>query len=287
MTRIHPYHSPGHRVRWFGALLMTSAALLTGSGIAVAETTGAGPGGQLDASTAFDHDHVAWTLILSRFVRGGQVDYAGIQRKGQPDLAEYLSSLGAVRLVDYGSWTRAQKLAFWINAYNAATVRVVLDHYPVTSIRKIGSTPNAAFRLPVISVPAVGEKELSLNDIEHEILRKQFQEPRIHFALVCAAKSCPELRGEAYRASDLETQLDEAARGFARDGTKNRYDAGSRVLSLSSIFKWYREDFEKASGSLPGFFARFANPATANALKTDDVKVKFLDYDWSLNGRTP
>ncbi len=128
---------------------------------------------------------------------------------------------------------------------------------------------------------------MSLNEIENKILRAEFHEPRIHFAIVCASKSCPKLQSEAYRASDLDAQLERAAREFARDPAKNRYDASSQELQLSSIFKWFREDFETASGSLPAFFVRFTEPALAKTLGDGKVKVEFLEYDWTLNGRTP
>jgi hypothetical protein len=236
---------------------------------------------------SFDHEHAAWTSILSRFVKDGDVDYAGLKAGAQADLGRYLSSLGSVSRADYQGWNREQKLAFWINAYNAATVNLILDNYPISSIRKIGLLPGAAFRLPVLTVPAYRESELSLNDIENKILRAEFHEPRIHFAIVCASKSCPKLQSEAYRAAVLDVQLEKAAREFARDPSKNRYEASSQVLQLSSIFKWFHEDFDAAAGSLPAYFARVAEPATANALENAKVKVEFLDYDWTLNGRTP
>lgn len=239
------------------------------------------------AVDSFDHEHSAWTAILARFVRDGRVDYAGIKAGALPDLGRYLSSLGAVRAADYPTWTRDQQLAFWVNAYNAATVKLILDNYPITSIRSIGLLPGAAFRTAVLKVPAYGKAELSLNDIEHGILRAEFREPRIHFAIVCAAESCPKLRSDAYRADTLDAQLEDAARTFARDPTKNRFDSASRVLRLSSIFKWFRGDFETASVSLPAFFSRYADPATAQALVGGEVTVEFLDYDWTLNGRNP
>jgi len=267
-----------------------AAGVAIGVGRVQADPAGDAPeaaGDRTDACLAFDHDHAAWTSLLLRFVRDGQVDYAGLKRSGERDLAEYLQSLGAVCSRHYEQWSREEKLAFWINTYNAATVRLILDNYPIDSIRRIGFLPGAAFRLSFVSVPAVRSSALSLNDIEHEILRKQFDEPRIHFAIVCASKSCPRLRSEAYRARDLDRQLEEAARGFARDITKNRFDAGSHVLYLSSIFQWFHEDFEKAAGSLPAFFARFADPTTATEIRSGHIEVEFLDYDWSLNGRTP
>jgi len=214
------------------------------------------------------------------------VDYAGLERSGRPALNAYLRSLESVCPSDYDTWTHDQKLALWINAYNAYTVKLILDHYPLTSIRSIGLLPGAAFRETFIPLETLRGSALSLEDIEHEILRKEFREPRIHFAIVCASKSCPTLRSEAYRATTLDAQLTEAARGFVSDSSKNRYDAASRTLRLSPIFDWFEEDFERSSQTLPAFVARYAEPATAAALTSGgDVRVEFLDYDWSLNGR--
>src|SRR5437763_1966360 len=120
---------------------------------------------------------------------------------------------------------------------------------------------------------------------EHEHLRKDFGEPRVHFAIVCASVTCPPLRSEAYRAADLDRQLDDQARRFLADPSRNRFDRRSRTLHLSSIFKWFREDFEKAAGSLPAFVARYVDPATAAAVEEPSVRIEFVDYDWSLNGR--
>jgi hypothetical protein len=277
----HP-KNPVPRRRHGGSRFLMTIAIVSQGAIAVSALRA-----EDRAVSTFDHRHSGWTAILSRFVQDGQVDYAGIKSGALPELGRYLSDLGSVRRADYEAWTREQMLAFWINAYNAATVKLILDHYPLTSIRSIGLLPGAAFRTAVLKVPAYRESELSLNDIEHEILRARFHEPRIHFAIVCASESCPKLRSEAYRAETLDAQLEEAARGFARDPSKNRYDAASRVLKLSSIFKWFREDFEAEPGSLPAFFGRYADPATAKAVASGGVTVEFLDYDWTLNGRNP
>src|SRR4029434_9265868 len=133
-----------------------------------------------------------------------------------------------------------QRIAFWINAYNAFTLRLILDHYPIASIRRIGWLPGAAFRERFIPMQGLKGETISLDDIENGTLRSAFREPRIHFALVCAARSCPPLRREAYRGADLDRQLDDQARIFLRDATKNRVDAATRTLYLSSIFKWFR-----------------------------------------------
>lgn len=238
-----------------------------------------------DSCALFDHEHTGWTAVLGRYVRGGFVDYAGLRKRGAADLRAYLSSLGSVCGDHYDTWTRAQKLAFWINAYNAYTVKLIVDHYPLKSIRSIGILPGAAFRDDFIALPKLGRAKLSLNDIEHGILRAELREPRIHFAIVCASKGCPALRSEAYRASALEAQLDDAARGFVGDPRKNRYDAASRTLRLSAIFDWFHEDFERAAGSVPALVARYANANIAAAIRAGGVRVEFLDYDWSLNGR--
>jgi hypothetical protein len=238
-----------------------------------------------DSCGAFDHHHSKWTNVLREFVHDGMVDYAGLKKRGQSELDAYLASLQAVCPGEYGRWTREQKLAFWINAYNAFTVRLVLDHYPLRSIRSIGLLPMAAFRDAFIPLESLRGAKLSLNDIEHQILRKEFDEPRIHFAIVCASRSCPPLKSEAYRGADLDRQLEHAARGFIQNRAMNRFDAETRTLHLSSIFKWFREDFEKSAGSVPAFVARYADAGTASAIRAGGVKIEFLDYDWSLNGR--
>jgi hypothetical protein len=217
-------------------------------------------------------------------VHAGHVDYSGIAQGGEAELAAYLGALESARRADYEPWTREQKLAFWINAYNAHMIRLVLDHYPLKSVQDIGVLPGAAFRKRFIAMPGLRPGKLSLDDIEHRILRQELSEPRIHGAIVCASAGCPALRSEAYRAADLDRQLDEAMRAYIGDGTRNRFDAASNTFHLSSIFKWFREDFERAAGSLPAFVARYAEEPLATALRTGDVRIDFLDYDWSLNG---
>lgn len=230
-------------------------------------------------------EHAAWAELLGRYVSGGLVDYRALKRDGLPALEAYLQGLESVERAELESWPRADQLAFWIDAYNAYTVKLVLEHHPVRSIRSIGLFAGAAFRRRFIPLERAAGARLSLDDIEHHILRERFEDPRVHFALVCASRGCPVLRADAYRGPELEAQLDDAARTFLRDPTRNRYDPAARTLFLSSIFKWFRRDFEAAAGSLPAFVARYADPATARALRGPDVKVAFLDYDWSLNER--
>lgn len=242
---------------------------------------------EVHPAVSFDHDHSSFTAILRRYVRGGRVDYAAWKGAGESDLHFYLAALESVRHDDYERWTREQKLAFWINAYNGNTIRLILDNFPVRSIRSIGHLPLAAFREHFIWMPEFQKDRMSLDQIEHEILRKQFGEPRVHFAIVCASNGCPALRPEAYRAAALDKQLEEAARQFVRDPKKNDFDAGSRTLYLASIFKWYRRDFEQSAGTLTEFVARYAEEPAAVSIRTGSVRVVFLPYDWSLNGTSP
>ncbi len=234
------------------------------------------------ACTSIDQTHAQWSAILGRWVTDGRVHYAGLQREGQPALAAYLAALSGACGPDYERWTRAERIAFWINAYNAFTVRLVLDHYPIASIRKIGWLPGAAFRERFIPMEGLKGGTISLDDIENGTLRSTFREPRIHFALVCASASCPPLRSEAYRDADLDRQLDAQARAFLHDPTKNRIDPATKTLYLSSIFKWFRGDFEAAAGSLPAYVAQYLDFGTTHVA---DYDVEFLDYDWSLNDR--
>ncbi len=228
------------------------------------------------------HDHAAWTAILGRWVEDGRVDYAGLKQDGPSQLEGYLAMLSNACAADYQRWTGPEKVAFWINAYNAFTVRLILDHYPIASIRQIGWLPAAAFRQKFIPMNGLKGETISLDDIEHRTLRSAFREPRIHFALVCAARSCPALRPEAYRGADLDQQLDEQGKAFLRDATKNRFDAKTRTLHLSSIFNWFRGDFEEASGSLPAF----VKPYLGEPEVGPEARIEFLDYDWRLNDRT-
>jgi hypothetical protein len=233
------------------------------------------------ACTDVDHAHTAWTAVLREHVRDGRVDYAALARDDRP-LNAYLAALSGTCATDYERWTRAQRIAFWLNAYNAFTVRLIVNHYPIASIRRIGWLPGAAFRERFIPMPGLKGGTISLDDIEHGTLRSAFREPRIHFALVCAARSCPALRGEAYRAADLDRQLEDQGRVFLHDPTKNRVDVAAKMLYLSSIFDWFRDDFVAAAGSVPAFVMPYLDDV---GIPVTGFALQFLDYDWSLNDR--
>ncbi len=230
----------------------------------------------------FDHQHGAWTQLLRSYDHDGRVDYAAWKTGGRAALDAYLSSLEAVTGESYASWTREQRLAYWINAYNAYMVKLVLDHYPLGSVREIGLLPFAAFKDHFIPLEKLRGEKLSLDDVENRILRKEIGEQLIHFGIVCASRSCPVLRNEAYRASEVMAQLEAAARSFLASD-RNRFDPEHHKAELSSIFKWFHEDFER-TGTLLQFVARYAPPAVASHLAEPGWTIEYLDYDWSLNG---
>ena len=263
--RIQPL---GQNVVALSALLLALFVPSTGFPLSAETTSCAG----------IEREHSAWSSLLRRYVHDGLVDYEGWKRQGVGELNNYLATLSSVCTADERAANRDERLAFWINAYNAFTVKLILDHYPVRSIRSIGWLP---FKKKFIPMPGLRKEDLSLDDIENDILRKELGEPRIHFAIVCASRSCPKL--QAFRADGLASQLDQAGRDFIQDSSKNRYDAAKRTFYASSIFKWFRADFERAKGSLAAFIGQYAQPEVAAALKQGDVRIEFLDYDWSLN----
>jgi len=245
------------------------------------------------AGPVFDHEHTALDTLLVAFVVDGAVDYAGLQNH-RTELQTYLATLNEQDEKRFHQeFTRDQQLAFLINAYNAFTLELILEHYPVASIQDIpGNWTEPRCRL-------FGRK-LSLNDLENKIIRPRYGEPRIHFALVCAARSCPPLRSEAYLAGRLAEQLASAARDFARDRSANRLDMESATLYVSKLFEWYPQDFAATWGQteLPpgsvdsadhrgvvGFFSAHLTEDQATYLLHNSVTLQFLEFDWDLNAR--
>jgi len=197
----------------------------------------------------FDQSHAPFDSVLKSYVKDARVNYSALKAHPQ-ELDRFLDQVAAVSETGFKRWTEKQQIAFLINAYNAYTLRLILDHYPVKSIKDIGTLFKGPWDQPVVHLFG---RTLTLNTVEHKMLRKDYSEPRIHFALVCAAKGCPPLRGEAYVADRLDEQLDDQARQFLADSQKNRVDASRRTVYISPIFKWYGEDFEKKSGGVLRF----------------------------------
>lgn len=244
------------------------------------------------ATADFDHSHALFHQDLQAYVKDGSVDYRSWSDNDQR-LNQYLQALKSAQPDD---WSREQKLAFWINTYNAWTIRQILDFYPFTeekrttrrfavnSIRQIKGVWKA-FRFDA------GGRRLTLDEVEHKILRAELNEPRIHFGVVCASIGCPALSNEVFRPDTLDAHLDRMARGFVNDPGKNRVDHEKRTIYLSKIFEWFGEDFEtyaKNGRSGPvSFAAQHLSAKDQDAVMHGRKKyrVDYLAYDWSLNGQ--
>ena len=232
------------------------------------------------ADEPFDQTHARYARVLAAVVKDARVDYAKL--KADPtELDAYLKAVASVPGAEFARWSEADRLALLINLYNAQTLRLIVNHYPLKSIRSIGLLPGAAWRESTVRF---GGRIMTLGDLEHGMIRVEYREPRIHFALVCAAIGCPPLRSEPYVGARLGKQLDDQLRGFLAAPEKNRYDAAKNTLHLSPIFKWYATDFTEPAGSLALYVKPFLPEAQRSAF-TDPagVKVRFTEYNWALN----
>ncbi len=220
-------------------------------------------------------DHKLWDDLLRKHVSDrGVVQYQGFIADSLV-LNRYLRALE--QQPPQPSWTREAVLAYWINAYNAYTVQLVIRHYPLKSIKDIaGKIPfvNTSWDIKFIHI---GGEKLDLNNIEHGKIRKKFDDPRVHMALVCASRSCPILLNEAYTADKLESQLEKQSRAFLADTFRNKISKNQAQLSM--IFKWYAGDFNTVGG-----VRAFVNKYGPTRLE-DGAKITHLDYDWGLNDR--
>lgn len=221
--------------------------------------------------------HSAFSQLLEKHVdKTGRVNYETFLSNAE-DLDSYIFSLSLIPPEE--NWTKNEKLAYWINAYNALTIQIILKHYPIQSMHDIrvdiDKKNDALGMLWDIKCFDLGEKKLSLNEIEHSIMRKKFTDPRIHFAMVSGAVSSPKLRKEAYEGLTLNNQLKEQTTRFINNNSKNRL--AQNKLELSQIFDWYKNDFT-ADGTIVDFIKKYTsieiNPS---------VNPTYLNYDWKLN----
>lgn len=241
-----------------------------------------------------EFNHTAWDQLLRQHVvaindgNSTAVDYAAFQLD-KTTLESYLNQLAEVKPKQFDAWPKPDQLAFLINAYNAWTVELILTEYPeVESIKDLGSFFKSPWKKKFISL--LGETR-SLDDIEHNLIRGsgRYNEPRIHFAVNCASIGCPALRTEAYRGNRLEEQLEAATVAFLSDHSRNRIEGGT--AQLSSIFKWYREDFEndwRDAKNLPEFLLLYKEALAVSQIEVEKLSrnsmdIEFLDYDWNLN----
>ncbi len=221
-------------------------------------------------------DNRSYADLLKKYVSSGRVDYHGF-KSAEAVLDRYLKMLGHI---NPKALSRKDQFAFYINAYNAYTLKLILTEYPgIESIRDIGGLFGSPWKKKICRING---QNLSLDEIENEILRPRFQDSRVHFAINCASKGCPPLRSEPYEGRLLEQQLDDAARRFVNNSGYNRLEG--HTLFVSMIFKWYADDFEN---DVIGVFLKYADTNLHNQLKVnrEKIKLKYLDYDWSLNGK--
>lgn len=255
-------------------MAITAAVLLAACGVG-AEPAATASGEGAEVATA------AWDRVLQAYQEAGGLDYAGVAAD-RSDLDAYLASLAGVRPQ---AWSEDRRLVFWINAYNAVVVHHVLERYPgIRSVRNVDGF------FDELTFPVAGQPR-TLDEIETQARKL---DPRSHFAVVCASASCPDLRGEAYRAGEIDAQLDDQTRSFLADPHKGlRYDREENALWLSSIFKWYAGDFTGGS-TIVAFFARggivewllpYLPAELAAEIRRREPAVRYLDYDWSLNDR--
>lgn len=244
------------------------------------------------AQSGFDHQYSAWNALLKKHVRwlpdGKQtrVDYKGFS-SDRASLGAVLAAMSAVSRASFDGWSRPQRMAFLINAYNAFTVELILTKYPdLKSIKDIGSIFQSPWKKSFFTL--LGEQR-HLDWIEHEQLRPDFKDPRVHAAVNCASIGCPALRDEAFTATRLEAQLDDGMRRFMGDATRNRVRGGK--AEISSIFKWFKEDFNsgyRGFNRVEDVLAAYAEqltdqPEEQARLRARSLPVSYLDYDWSLN----
>jgi hypothetical protein len=221
-------------------------------------------------------DNRIFTELLTQYTHNGIVDYAGF-KKEEARLDAYLDVLAGV---DPNALARDDRFAFYANAYNAWTIKLILTGYPgVKSIKDLGSFFKSPWKKKFVKL---GGAVISLDHIEHDILRPQFKDPRVHMAVNCASKSCPPLWGKPFTGSHLDVQLDAAARNFINNPGFNRLEGST--LYVSRIFKWFSEDFDD---DIIGFFEKYATGKLRSKIQANraSLEVEYLDYDWSLNGR--
>lgn len=251
---------------------------------------------------SFDHTYTAYGELLHRYIAGTRVNYTHLTRD-RVALDAVAADIGIVSEDEFKSWTREEQIAYWINAYNIFTLQAIVNHYPIR--RRWFSWLTFSPHNSIKQIPGVwtglqwhgAGHELTLDEIEHGILRKKYDEPRIHFAVNCAAISCPPLRAEPYIGIQLDEQLSQAARDFLNSDLGLQID-GSTLL-VSKIFDWYGEDFfsnyaesidtkySSLEQAILGFVAAYGPLEAVRLIQDEMARIKFLKYNWALNDNSP
>ena len=211
------------------------------------------------------------SLLSTHVNEKGNVNYKGL-KNNEAKLDTYLKYLSETS--PDKNWSAAKTKAFWVNAYNAYTIKIILENYPLKSIMKINKKGKNAWKIPFAKV---GGKTYTLNDIEHEILRKNYNDPKIHVGVNCASGSCPQLGNFAFTEENYEVKTDELMKKFINDSSRNKIS--EKKLKISKIFDWFKGDFTK-DGSLIEFLNKYSDTKISKK-----AKISFLEYDWSLNGK--
>lgn len=228
---------------------------------------------------ALSINHTDWDEILKKevkFLKNGQSLFNYQNIKNNPTkFYNYLKSLSDLSKKDYDKMSKEDQMAFLINAYNAFTVKLIIENYPLKSIKDIGSFFFSPWKKEFFKL--LGKKR-HLDYIEHEVLRKDFKEPRVHFAVVCASMGCPNLQNFAWTGKKLEEQFQLATKNFLGQKDKNFYDKKKKTLFISKIFKWYGDDFNSLHKSAKNFILNFYKIEDKK-----DIAIKWQDYKWELN----
>lgn len=231
-------------------------------------------------------DHQAWSEVLATNVHGDTFDYKAL-KKDPSKLDLYLRSLEGVKPDEFAKWSRNERFAFWIDAYNAYTVKRVVDGYPVASIKDLGDEKVSVWDREFIPLgvlaPDLKKPKLTLNDIENKILRPVFKDARVHAAINCASQGCPPIQAGAFTGEKLDEQLDRAVRGWLADPRRNRFDSAKNEIEISQVFEWFQDDFVRDAKSVQAWIAKYAPAGQEWIAGAKDVRIRHLDYSWVLN----
>lgn len=226
-----------------------------------------------------------WAHVLETYVdEEGLVDYAGLAGAGRPGLEAFMNTLATT---DPSGWSEPRQIAFWINAYNATTIYQVVERYPLDSVRDVGALfglLGGFFKQPY----RIANEDRSVDNIEHDILRPTFNDARIHWTLVCASFGCPRLLRRPYVADHLDAVLTEVSFEFMANRRALQIDDAGKILRVSSYFDWYSGDFEAEAGNIVDYILRYAPDEKATWIRAnrDSMRVRFMDYDWTLNDQS-
>ena len=219
--------------------------------------------------------HKAYDQLLQKYVEDGRVNYAAFHRS-QQDVATLHKYVHSLEKINPDKLAPKEALAYWINLYNAVTLRLILDNYPVESIKDIGGFFSSPWKKKLVTVQG---RSLTLNEIENEIIRPQFKDARVHFALNCASIGCPPLADRAYAGTHLDEQLNAASSYALQRENWLKIDG---AIKTSKIFNWYAQDFIDYAGSVRQYLARY-RPDLKSILLDENKSLEFMDYNWNLN----